>query len=89
MSRIEHTADMTIARAAFNVYAAKRSAELSIGVGCATDVAIVSQSGITFLAARAMRSLEEAYAATTKRNAPSRRELASIEKHLPRPRPGK
>jgi hypothetical protein len=49
LSLEEHTRQATIDQAIYNVYAAKKSAEVAPGVGPSTDVAVVTLSGVTFL----------------------------------------
>lgn len=50
---------MTVADTIYNVYAAKKTAEVAPGVGPATDLAVVSASGVTIVEGERIAKLED------------------------------
>lgn len=56
-----HSKQDTLATTLYNVYKAKRNAEVAIGVGEETDMAILSEKGITKISTKNMKILENVY----------------------------
>ena len=78
---------MTIAETLFNVYSAKKSAELAPGVGRSTDLAVMTASGLVTIPESAIDALEELRAKTQKSKVDIKEVEAIYEVAIPKKQP--
>jgi 20S proteasome alpha/beta subunit len=80
LSLVEHNRTVNADRAIYNVYSAKRSAEVAPGVGLSTDLAVITSSGISFLKSEVLKKLSQIREEVIKRSQPNPEAISGLHK---------